>query len=60
MAGDIITSIGGVPVSTVEELSQALTGYSEGDSAVLVISREQADTYTEKEITVTFGNGQAA
>ncbi len=56
-AGDIITAIGDIPVSTVEELSQALTGYSEGDSAVLKIMREQSGTYAEGELTVTFGNG---
>ena len=56
-AGDIITAIGDTPVSTVEELSQALSGYSEGDSAVLKISREQSGSYVEGELTVTFGNG---
>ena len=56
-AGDIITAIGDTPVSTVEELSQALSGYSEGDSAVLKISREQSGSYVEGELTVTFGSG---
>ena len=55
-AGDIITAIGDTPVSTVEELTQALSGYSEGDSAVLKISREQSGSYVEGELTVTFGN----
>ena len=56
-AGDIITAIDDIPVSTVEELTQALSGYSEGDSAVLKISREQSGTYVEGELTVTFGSG---
>ena len=54
MAGDIITAIGDTPVRTIENLSQALTGYSAGDSAVLKVCREQSGTYTEGELTVTF------
>ena len=54
MAGDIITAIGDTPVRTIEDLSQALTGYSAGDSAVLKVCREQSGTYTEGELTVTF------
>ena len=54
MAGDIITAIGNTPVGTIEDLSQALTGYSAGDSAVLKVCREQSGTYTEGELTVTF------
>ena len=54
MAGDIITAIGNTPVRTIENLSQALTGYSAGDSAVLKVCREQSGTYTEGELTVTF------
>lgn len=56
MAGDIITAIGDTPVRTIENLSQALTGYSAGDSAVLKVCREQSGTYTEGELTVTFSS----
>ena len=56
MAGDIITAIGNTPVGTIEDLSQALTGYSAGDSAVLKVCREQSGTYTERELTVTFSS----
>ena len=56
MAGDIITAIGNTPVRTIENLSQALTGYSAGDSAVLKVCREQSGTYTEGELTVTFSS----
>ena len=56
MAGDIITAIGDTPVRTIENLSQALTGYSAGDSAVLKVCREQSGTYTEGELTVTFNS----
>ena len=56
IAGDIITAIGDTPVRTIENLSQALTGYSAGDSAVLKVCREQSGTYTEGELTVTFSS----
>lgn len=69
-SGDIITAIDGVTVSSVEELSNALSKYKPGDSASVTVSREvsysdifaqrgRGTEYKSGTTTVTFGLGEA-
>ncbi|MBQ6386186.1 MAG: trypsin-like peptidase domain-containing protein [Lachnospiraceae bacterium] len=60
MEGDIITAIDDTKISSAEELKEALTHYSEGDSAEVSITREGENPfgqsgYESGSVTVTFG-----
>ncbi len=64
-AGDIITAIGDHKISSVDDLTEALSAYSNGDSAEVTVSREvksaygmfegNVGTYRSGKTTVTFG-----
>ena len=66
-AGDIITAIDGNKITSVDDLTKALSGYSNGDSAEVTIAREMKSAYGMFEgntgsyqsgtTTVTFGSG---
>ena len=65
-AGDIITAIDDMKITSVDDLTKALSGYSEGDSAEVTIAREvksaygmfegNTGSYRSGTTTVTFGS----
>lgn len=64
-AGDIITAIDDKQITSVDDLTEALSHYSDGDSAEVTIAREvksaygmfegNASSYRQGKTTVTFG-----
>lgn len=59
-AGDVITKVDGVSVSTMSALSARLKYYEKGEKVVLTVKRAENNKYTEKEITVTLGSKEDA
>jgi S1-C subfamily serine protease len=55
--GDIITSVGGKPVTSANGLRDALTGYKPGDRVKVTFSTQEGATQTA---TVVLGSGPAA
>lgn len=66
-AGDIITAIDDIKITSVDDLTKALSRYSKGDSAEVTIAREvksaygmfdgNTGSYRSGTTTVTFGSG---
>ena len=73
-AGDIITAIDSTAISSVDELSTALSNYSSGDTAKITISRASSGTgalgnsqngssknsYQSQTLSITFGSKSGA
>ncbi|WP_129337493.1 S1C family serine protease [Cellulomonas endophytica] len=57
-AGDTITSVGGVAVSSAQELTDALAGFAPGDEVEVVWT--QATTGASQAATITLAEGPAA
>lgn len=58
VSGNIITSVDGTEVGSMEELKSAINGYKIGDQVKVVVKIADNGTYVEKEITVTLSNQQ--
>jgi serine protease Do len=53
--GQIITAVDGTEVTSVSELSELISKYTEGDEAILTVMTNNGSEYTESEVTVTLG-----
>lgn len=53
--GQIITAVDGTEVTSVSELSELISKYTEGDEATLTVMTNNGSEYTESEVTVTLG-----
>lgn len=58
VSGNIITSVDGTEVGSMEELKSAINGYKIGDQVKVVVKIADNGTYVEKEITVTLSSQQ--
>lgn len=58
VSGNIITSVNGTEVGSMEELKSAINGYKIGDQVKVVVKIADNGTYVEKEITVTLSSQQ--
>ncbi|MCD8248357.1 MAG: trypsin-like peptidase domain-containing protein [Lachnospiraceae bacterium] len=52
-AGDIITKLGGVTVSSYSELKEQLTYYAAGETVEVIVQRVENSSYTEETLQVT-------
>ncbi len=52
-AGDIITKLGGVTVSSYSELKEQLTYYAAGETVEVIVQRMENSSYTEETLQVT-------
>lgn len=58
-AGDIITSVDGTPVTSMEELSSLLDGYNEGDTITLGLKVIKRNSYRDDSVSVVLGSTEA-
>ncbi len=57
-AGDIITKLGGVTVSSYSELKERLTYYAAGETVEVIVQRMENSSYAEKTLQVTLCTGE--
>lgn len=56
LPSDIITTLGGIKVSSTEELIEQLEYYAAGETIEVTLQRVEGGQYTEKKISVKLGN----
>ncbi|MFV0465540.1 MAG: S1C family serine protease [Lachnospiraceae bacterium] len=54
--GDIITSVNGTAVSSMEELKAAISEYAVGDTLTVTIQKADSGSYTQQELSVVLGS----
>lgn len=56
LSSDIITTLGGIKVSSTEELLEQLEYYAAGETVEVALQRVEDGQYTEKKISVKLGD----
>ena len=55
-SGDIITSVDGTSVSSVNDLTSVLNQHTSGDTVQVTVSRQNGSSYAETTVSVTLGS----